>query len=177
MSVWVYVVCVCRLVAKSTTWQNKAQDRENMRANVRKMEGKEWKIKVSEGEGDWQARRGWDHSLTAPCSNYNILCWVCVLCVWMFFVCVTLCICISGPVQGILDSMFARWIMHQSPFFQPEIALCSKPVFYCHFPVREFFNFSAALLYCLRGHSVNSNFGSCHFHLFISKCYAPAFGR
>lgn len=45
-------------------------------------------MKVSEGGGDWQARRGWDHSLAAPCSNYNILCLVCVnvcvcVCHWL----------------------------------------------------------------------------------------------
>lgn len=69
-------------------------------------------MKVSEGEGGWQARRGWDHSLAAPCSNYNILCLVCVnVCV-----CVTDCICISGPLQGILVSICTHWIMHHSSF-------------------------------------------------------------
>lgn len=73
----------------------------------RKSERKE---KASEGEGEWQARRGWDHSHAAPCSNYNILCLECVnvLCVHLAG-----CICINGPLQGILDGVFfARWIMH-----------------------------------------------------------------
>lgn len=53
-------------------------------------------------KGESKAWKGWDHGLTAPCSNYNILCLECVtvLCVRL-----TACTCISGPLKGILDAV------------------------------------------------------------------------
>lgn len=85
MSPWV-CICVCvwlvfadllQRVQPGKTKLRRERVWEDVSTNVRKMEGKEWKMKVSEGEG----RRWWDHSLPAPCSNYNILCWVCASCV------------------------------------------------------------------------------------------------
>lgn len=144
--VWVFVClhtrlpeCVCVLFVFADLLQRvqlgeTKLERDRRRTWVQMLEKwreKNEKWKWVRGGRDWQARRGWDHSLTAPCSNYNILCWVCAFRECVFFVCVTVCICISGPVQGILDSVFAHWIMHQPPYSQHEIALCSSALFSC----------------------------------------------
>lgn len=54
-------------------------------AMLERARGGRKRMNVSDAGWEWQARRGWDHSLAAPCSNYNILCLVRA---WMLFVCV-----------------------------------------------------------------------------------------
>lgn len=83
-------MCVCTSARWSAAfrpgWRESASGGGAMLERAR---GGRKRMNVSDAEWEWQARRGWDHSLAAPCSNYNILCLVRVfVCVWMLFVCV-----------------------------------------------------------------------------------------